>query len=281
MGSVLEILIVENREKIADKAAEFVCQMVRHKLRAVLGLATGNTPTGLYRRLIQHYEAGDLSFGQVSTFNLDEYLGLAPGSPQSYRHFMARELFDRVDIPAGNTYLPECAQDQDPRAVGPAYEALIAAHGGIDMQILGIGRNGHIGFNEPTSSLASRTRVKTLTRRTVEDNHRLFGRDEFQPQLAITMGIATILDARRILLLAAGEHKAAAIRAAVEGAISAMHPASVLQQHPRVRVVLDEAAASQLELQDYYRWVHAQADSIEHRFAGGSVGDPWFQTEDF
>ena len=272
----MEVIILEDAEQVAEKAAEVVCRMVACKPAAVLGLASGSTPVGLYRRLVARHRDGQLSFAEVTTFNLDEYIGLAPDSPRSYRSFMARELFDHIDIAPQRTHLPACAPGQDPRAVGPAYEALMAAHGGIDLQVLGIGGNGHIGFNEPSSSLASRTRVKTLTRRTVEDNRRLFEPDEFQPSLAVTMGISTIMEARRVLLLATGQHKAAAVQAAIEGAISAMHPASVLQAHPRVRCVLDEAAASGLQLREYYDWVYRQAESIERQYGAQAPGDPWF-----
>ena len=273
----MEVIVFDNSEQVAATAADMVCEMVSIKPNAVLGLATGSTSIALYRNLIQRYRLGALSCKEVTTFNLDEYLGIAPDNPQSYRHFMAQHLFDHVDIDRHNTHLPECPPGIDPRAVGPAYEEKIRRRGGIDLQILGIGSNGHIGFNEPTSSLGSRTRVKTLARGTIEDNGKLFRHGEFQPHMAITMGIATILDARRILLLATGEHKAAAVRAAVEGAISAMHPASVLQQHPRVRVIVDAAAASQLTLRDYFRWVHEQNASIAAKHGGSADADPWFQ----
>ena len=272
----MEVIIVDDSAQVADQAAAIVCQMVRHKPDSVLGLATGSTPIDMYRRLVALHQSGHLSFAQVVSFNLDEYIGVAPDAPQSYRSFMKRVLFDAVDIPAAQTFLPECAPGQDPRAVGPVYEALIAKHGGIDLQVLGIGGNGHIGFNEPTSSLASRTRVKTLTRHTLRDNHSGFDAQARQPSMAITMGIATIMAARRVLLLATGERKAAAIRAAIEGPIAALHPASVLQAHPRVRMVVDEAAASQLSLRDYYHRVHTQAEWIAGKYDGSRVGDPWF-----
>ena len=276
----MEVIIFSGADQVAEYAADIVGQMLAHKPDCVLGLATGSTPVAMYRCLAQRYRDGALSFARATTFNLDEYLGLDSDNSHSYRSYMRRELFDHVDLESERTHLPECAPGEDPRAVGPAYESLINKCGGIDLQILGIGRNGHIGFNEPSSSLASRTRVKTLARRTVSDNHRLFDSPAEQPGMAITMGVATIMDAHRVLLLATGEHKAEAVRAAVEGSISAMHPASVLQAHRRVRVLVDEAAASRLTLVEYYRRVHTQAEWIAGEFSVSGVCDPWFQDGD-
>jgi glucosamine-6-phosphate deaminase len=273
----MEVIILQDAGAVAEKAADWVSQVLAYKPSTGLGLATGSTPIALYRQLIQRYQQGSLSFRQTITFNLDEYLGLCPEHPQSYRSFMSRNLFDHVDIQPANIYLPECGEGDDPRSVGDAYERQIADSGGIDLQILGIGNNGHIGFNEPTSSLGSRTRVKTLARSTIQNNSQLLNAGEFQPHLAITMGIATIMDAQRILLMATGEHKADAVKAAIEGAISAMTPASVLQQHQRVRVIVDEPAASKLELTDYYRWVHHESKSIAADHGGAEAIDPWFR----
>jgi len=225
---------------------------------AVLGLATGRTPLALYRQLIAAHENSALSFRDVMTFNLDEYLGVCPEDSQSYRSYMQRELFDHIDIDTSNTYLPACATDENPLDVGRRYEQEIRAAGGIDIQVLGIGQNGHIGFNEPSSSLKSRTRVKTLTRETIADNRQYFEGPKSQPQLAITMGIATIMDAHEILLLATGAEKAEAVRQSIEGPVSSMWPASILQMHERVTVLLDEEAASALTRQDYYNWVQDQ-----------------------
>ena len=186
--------------------------LLRGNPAAVLGLASGQTPRAMYRELIREHRENGLSFRDVTTFNLDEYVGIEPGSPHSYRAYMQRELFDHVDIDTASTFLPECPPGADPRKVGPAYEAHIARVGGIDLQLLGVGVNGHIGFNEPASSLASRTRIKTLTRETIEANRPHFDDPAKQPQLAITMGIASIMDAREILLLATGESKADAVR---------------------------------------------------------------------
>ena len=201
----MEIIVCRKAASVAEKGAELVEAMLRHKPNAVFGFATGATPLAMYRRLVERHRTGAISFLKSSSFNLDEYLGMDPGDPNSYRSYMDREFFQHVDMPRDHTHLPSCDPGENPGQVGPRYEAMIRAAGGIDLQILGIGHNGHIGFNEPSSSLVSRTRVKTLTPRTLEDNSRLFAEGDVQPSLAITMGIATIMDARRILLLATGE----------------------------------------------------------------------------
>ena len=262
----MEVIILKNTDDVADRAAQLVCELVTKKPGAVLGLATGGTPIALYQRLVAMYREGAVSFEDTATFNLDEYIGVAPDSRQSYRHFMNEHLFTHIDIDLANTHLPECLAGENPRVVGAAYEQRIAAAGGIDLQILGIGANGHIGFNEPTSSLASRTRVKTLTERTIADNSRLFDADEFQPHLAMTMGIATILESRHIFLLATGEHKAKSVRSTVEGPISAMCPASALQLHRHAVMILDETAASELSELDYYRWVSTQHEPLVNEY---------------
>ncbi len=262
----MEIIILKNAESVAAMGAELVAELLRVSPATVLGLATGGTQLSLYRKLVEKYRAGEISFKNATSFNLDEYLGVTPDNPQSYRAYMRREFFDHIDIDQHNTFLPECDEGQNPVRVGPAYERRINGAGGIDLQILGIGSNGHIGFNEPSSSLKSRTRVKTLTRQTFEDNSRLFSADEFQPTLAITMGIATIMDARRILLLATGTNKAEAVGNMIEGPVTAMCPASILQMHERVTVLLDETAASDLSNRDYYDWTHLQNESLKHRF---------------
>jgi glucosamine-6-phosphate deaminase len=245
---------------------ELVAELLRVSPAAVLGLATGGSQLALYRELVEKYQAGEISFASTTSFNLDEYLGVSPDNPQSYRAYMKRELFDQVDIDQRNTFMPACDEGQDPVLVGPGYEQKIRETGGIDLQLLGLGGNGHIGFNEPSSSLNSRTRVKTLSRRTFEDNSRMFSDKEFQPALAITMSIATIMDARRILLLATGKNKAEAVSAMIEGAVTAMYPASILQMHERVTVLLDESAAGQLLNRDYYDWTHLQNESLKDRF---------------
>lgn len=262
----MEIIILKNAERVAAMGGDLVTALLRVSPAAVLGLATGATQLALYRQLVAKHRAGELSFKHTTSFNLDEYLGVTAENPQSYRAYMQREFFEHIDIDPGKTFLPACGDGQNPVLVGALYEQAIRAAGGIDLQILGIGGNGHIGFNEPSSSLNSRTRVKTLTRQTVEDNSRLFAADEFQPKLAITMGIATIMDARRILLLATGENKADAVSKMVEGPVTAMCPASILQMHERVTVLLDEAAAGRLRNRDYYDWTHLQNESLKDRF---------------
>ncbi|MFC6673227.1 glucosamine-6-phosphate deaminase [Marinobacterium aestuariivivens] len=259
----MQVIIAESAQEVATLGADQVAELVQSRVDAVLGLATGSTPIALYRELIRRHRRGDLSFSGVRSFNLDEYLGLGPEHPQSYRYFMNRELFDHIDIQPENTRVPDGLGDAG--TVGDEYEALIEAAGGIDLQVLGIGRNGHIGFNEPSSSLGSGTRIKTLSPDTVRDNSRFFGPDEFQPRLAITMGIGTILRARRAMLLATGAAKADAVRAMVEGPLSASCPASALQLHPRALVILDPEAASALEHHDYYHWVRRETDRLAVR----------------
>lgn len=265
----MDVIILKDGDAVAAEGAVLLRQVLQRKANAVFGLASGRTPLAMYRRLVADCRDAGLSFREVTTFNLDEYLGLPPGDPQSYRAYMQRELFDHIDIDVSNTFLPECGAGADPLETGQTYEALIRSRGGIDLQVLGIGRNGHIGFNEPTSSLRSRTRIKTLTRETIAANKQYFEDPATQPQLAITMGIATIMDAGHIVLLATGADKAQAVRQSIEGPVSAMWPASMLQLHEKVSVLLDEAAASTLALRDYYYWVAEQKrklfDSLEKR----------------
>ena len=263
----LEIIILKQAEDVATMGADLVAALLRTNPAAILGLATGDTQLSLYRQLVERHLAGGISFRHTSSFNLDEYLGVAAANPQSYRSYMDREFFDRIDIDKQNTFLPYCEEGQNPRLVGAQYEQKIQAAGGIDLQLMGIGANGHIGFNEPSSSLGSRTRVKTLTRQTLKDNSHLFAEDEFQPKLAITMGIASIMDARSILLLATGENKAVAVGKMIEGPVSAMCPASILQMHERATILLDEKAAAELKNRDYYDWTHRQNESLKSRFS--------------
>ncbi|MFN4905209.1 MAG: glucosamine-6-phosphate deaminase [Planctomycetota bacterium] len=218
---------------------------------SVLGLATGSTPLGLYQQWIKRHRAGEISFRNVVSFNLDEYYGVPPEDPQSYHYFMQENLFKHIDILPLNTHIPK-TDCQDLPASAEAYEIAIAQAGGIDLQILGIGTEGHIGFNELGSSLSSATRVKTLTSKTRQDNARFFASMDQVPKMAITMGLGTIMNARAILLLATGVHKAATIRDTVEGPVTAMVPASILQFHPNATVVIDQAAASKLAHLDYY-----------------------------
>lgn len=252
----MEIIVNETSDQACQAAARLIARLLREKPDAVLGLATGGTPLPLYRELIRMHREEGLDFSRVTTFNLDEYVGLAPDHPQSYHHFMWTEFFQHINIRPENTHIPDGLTPDVP-ACCEAYERDIAAAGGIDLQVLGIGSDGHIGFNEPSSSLASRTRIKTLTPRTLKDNARFFGGDERQvPHHSMTMGIGTILEARRIVLLAFGPKKANAVAAAAEGPVTALLPASALQLHPVTKVFLDEEAASSLQRLDYYRWVY-------------------------
>jgi len=251
----MEIVIQPNPEEASRIAAHIVANLVRAKPDGVLGLATGSTPLGLYRELVRMHREERLDFSQVTTFNLDEYVGLAKEHPQSYHAFMEEHFFRHVNIQRDRIHIPD-GMAADVPAECAAYEEAIRSAGGIDLQILGIGGDGHIGFNERSSSLASRTRIKTLTARTRADNARFFGRPEDVPLHVITMGVGTIMETRGVLLLAFGENKARAIAEAVEGPITAMNPASILQMHPVAKALLDEPAASQLKLGDYYHWVY-------------------------
>jgi glucosamine-6-phosphate deaminase len=210
----------------------------------------------LYRELIRLHREEGLDFSQVVTFNLDEYIGLPADHEQSYRRFMNENLFEHINIRMENTHVPD-GMAEDVPATCAAYERAIVDAGGIDLQVLGIGSDGHVGFNEPTSSFASRTRIKTLTRQTVADNARFFDGDEsLVPHHCITMGIGTIMDARMNIMLAFGDNKAEAIAATVEGPVASIMPASILQHHPAAKIFIDEAAASRLRLADYYQWVY-------------------------
>lgn len=251
----MKILIVADKATAARRTADMIARQVATKPASVLGLATGGTMEPVYATLVAEARAGRFDMARAKTFNLDEYVGLSPDHPQSYRHFMQEHLFGPLGMARDSTFLPN-GDAADPAAEAERYDHAIAAAGGIDLQLLGLGANGHIGFNEPTSSLASRTRVKTLTRRTIEDNARFFGAGETVPRYAITMGIGTIMEARSVVLLATGGSKAAAIAAMVEGPVSARIPASVLQFHRDTTVICDEAAAAHLQLRDYYETVH-------------------------
>ena len=256
----MEVIIVADAEQMSEMAAGIIRDQILVKPDCVLGLATGSTPEATYKRLVRHHTEDGLDFSRVTTFNLDEYLGLPPTHEQSYHHFMWDRLFGHVNADPARIHVPK-GMSADPEAFASWYEDEIEAAGGIDLQLLGIGGDGHIGFNEPGSSLGSRTRVKTLTKQTIEDNARLFfgkGREHLVPRFSITMGVATILDAQRILLLAAGAQKAVICQQFIEGPVTAMVTASALQFHPAVTVILDEAAASKLHFREYYKWVQEQ-----------------------
>ena len=244
-----EVVILDSREQAGELGAEFVARLVAAKPDAVLGLATGSTPLPLWHALA----ARALDLSRVRGFALDEYIGLPPGHPESYRAVITREVVEPLGLTPALVHVP--GDDGGPvETAGARYEAAIAAAGGVDIQVLGIGRTGHIGFNEPGSSLASATRVKTLTEQTRLDNARYFDSLDDVPRHCLTQGLGTILRARHLLLFAFGEAKAAAIAGAVEGPVSSSLPGSAIQLHPLVTVIVDEAAASQLEHADYYRF---------------------------
>lgn len=255
----MRIVVCQSPEQVAKAAAQesieylgLACSGSGQKVEpVVLGLATGSTPLGLYEQWIERYRAGEISFRNAVSFNLDEYCGVAPDDVRSYHYFMQENLFKHVDFLPQNTHIPK-TDCSDLPASAEAYEIAINQAGGIDLQILGIGTEGHIGFNELGSSLSSATRVKTLTAKTRQNNARFFESLEHVPRMAITMGLGTIMNARAILLLATGLHKAQTIRDTVEGPVTAMVPASILQFHPNATILLDQAAASKLAHLDYY-----------------------------
>ena len=259
----MQIVILDTIDAVARYGAAVFLRQIAAKPSSVLGLATGSTPLALYRQLIAANRRGEVSFTQVRSFNLDEYLGLAGDHPQSYRHFMNTHLFEHIDIDPANTHVPP-GDAADPLLACGEYDRLIAATGGIDLQLLGIGRNGHIGFNEPSSGLTSRTRVKTLTQATIDDNARFFASGEFQPHLSITMGIGTIMEARKVVLLATGAAKADAVKAAAEGPLTASCPASALQMHGDALLLVDSAAAAGLERKAFYQHVERENQKLLH-----------------
>jgi glucosamine-6-phosphate deaminase len=248
------VVITENYEALSTKGAQIVANHLSKKPDLVLGLATGNTPLGLYKELIRLHKEERLDFSRVTTFNLDEYLGLAPAHPQSFYSYIHQNFVNHVNIAPKNVHVPDGSIQQNFEQYCEDYEQSIRDAGGLDLQILGIGKTGHIGFNEPTSSLASRTRIKTLAELTLQENQKAFGSEKVPP-CAITMGIGTILDAKRILLLASGNNKGDAVAKAIEGPITSTITASALQMHVDVTVVLDEAAASSLAYKAYYQRV--------------------------
>lgn len=248
----MEVVIQRDGDAVASVVADAIDRLVSSKPDAVLGLATGSSPLGVYGELVRRHRAGGIAFGRTTAFLLDEYIGLPPGHPESYRAFISQHFSDLVDIDPAKIHVPD-GQASDVEAACADYEAEIHAAGGIDLQLLGIGADGHLGFNEPTSSLASRTRVKTLTEQTRNDNKRFFGDIDDVPRHVLTQGIATILQARHLVLIAIGDGKAEPIARAVEGPVASMCPASAIQLHPHATVVIDEAAAAHLTLGDYYR----------------------------
>ncbi len=246
----MDIVIRADSAALSDEAAAIVLGEISRKPDLVLGLATGKTPLGLYERLRKSPEA----FARVRFFNLDEFHGLAPGDRWSFHRVLREQLVDAVKHDPANVHLFR-GDASDLEAAAEEVEREIAAAGGIDLQILGLGRNGHLGFNEPGSSLGSRTRVKTLQPETMADYLQTLDSQARLTSFVITMGIGTILGSRRALLLAAGRDKAEIVKAMVEGPVTAEVPATALQLHSRVTVILDEAASSQLKRRDYWKWV--------------------------
>jgi glucosamine-6-phosphate deaminase len=255
----MEIIIQPTAEAATSVAARVIARLLQEKPNAVIGLATGSTPLLLYRALIEM----KLDWNRVTTFNLDEYIGLPKEHPQSYYSFMWENLFRHLNIAPENVHIPD-GNAKDIPSFCAAYEQRIRSAGGIDLQVLGIGTDGHIGFNEPTSSLASRTRIKTLTPQTRQDNARFFASLDEVPTHCITMGIGTIMEARQNLMLAFGANKAHAITEAVEGPITSINPASILQMHPDAKFCLDLDAAAELQRAEYYRWVYDNKPEWQH-----------------
>jgi len=250
----MEVIIRPSAEAAADLVAWVFARELRLYPRIVLGLATGRTMEPVYARLVAMHREENLDFSACRTFNLDEYVGLPPSDPHSYRHYMNRHLFDQVNIQPRNTHLPDgMAEDLDAECA--KYEQSIGRAGGIDLQLLGIGQTGHLGFNEPLSAFRSRTMVRALSPVTRVQNGGLFENPDQIPRRAITMGVGTILDCRRCILLACGRDKAAIVAKALEGPITSMISATALQLHPQCLVVVDEAASGKLKEAAHYRWL--------------------------
>lgn len=250
----MEVIIKSSYDEICEEAACIIQQEWQKKNSLVLGLATGESPLGVYKKLTEMNQRNEIDFSSAIAFSLDEYLGLEEDHPQSFAYYMKENFFNHINIKTKNIFRLE-GRPMDIENHCQEYEEKIKNYGGIDIQILGIGRNGHIGFNEPGSSLSSRTRVKTLTEETIRDNARFFSDKQEVPRFCLTMGIGTVMEAKVIVLLASGKGKSEAIKNCVEGPVTASVPASVLQLHPRVIIVVDEEAGSLLTNKDYYKWV--------------------------
>ena len=249
----MEILIQPTAERASELTAALVGKRLLAKPDLVLGCATGRTMESVYKKLVELHHDG-LDFSGCRTFNLDEYVGLAPEDKRSYHFYMLERLFDQVNINLERTHLPK-GDAEDLEAESAHYEQLIREAGGIDLQLLGIGETGHIGFNEPLSSLMSRTREKALTPTTREQNADFFGGADHVPLRALTMGVGTILEAKEIIMVVTGSAKAEILALATEGPVTAMISATALQLHPNCKVIVDEAAAEQLKGKEYYRWI--------------------------
>lgn len=251
----MEVVILKDAREVGRAAAAAFAATLRRKPDAVLGLATGSSPLPVYDELARLHAEDGLDFSKASGFALDEYVGLPEDHRESYRSVIRRDFASRVNIDPANVHSPDGGAEDLEAACG-AYEAAIEAAGGVDIQILGIGTDGHIGFNEPASSLASRTRIKTLLEQTRKDNARFFDSIDEVPHHVLTQGVGTIMQAQHVVLVATGAAKAEAVHGLVEGPVTAMCVASVLQFHPRATIIVDEAAASSLRLADYYRHVY-------------------------
>jgi glucosamine-6-phosphate deaminase len=250
----MEVIVKSSYDEICEEAALIIQQEWEKKSTLVLGLATGATPLGVYKKIIEMNQRNEIDFSSIIAFSLDEYLGLEEDHPQSFAYYMKENFFKHINIKMENIFRLE-GKPPDIETHCQEYEEKIKSYGGIDIQILGIGRNGHIGFNEPGSSLSSRTRVKTLAEETIRDNARFFTDEQEIPRFCLTMGIGTVMEAKIIILLASGKDKSEAIKNCVEGALTASVPASALQLHPRVKILVDEEAGSLLTNKDYYKWV--------------------------
>jgi glucosamine-6-phosphate deaminase len=253
----MEVVVQLDPDKVCKYAASVVAEQIRKKPTSVFGLAAGSSQLGMYLELIRLHREEGLDFSQVKTFNLDEYVGLPPDHPCSYHSVMTKNFFSHINIPESNIHIPD-GMSKDIGGECDQYEAEIRKAGGIDIGMLGVGADGHIGFNEPTSSLGSRTRLKMLTEKTRYDNSRFFSTFDDVPRHVITMGVGTIMDSRRVMLIAFGKQKADIITRLVEGPVTSIVPASVIQFHPKAKVVVDEAAAQKLKLKHYYKWAFEQ-----------------------
>jgi len=253
----MEVVIAKNYDEMSKIATNIIRDQILKKPNSVLGLATGGTPVGTYKELVRMHKQEGLDFSKVITFNLDEYLGIPDDHPERYMNFMKSNLFNQINIRPDAIHVPTNIWEHVEEFC-QWYEDEIDKAGGIDLQLLGIGPDGHIAFNEPTSSFASRTRVKTLDESTIKANARFFNNDESKvPKYAVTMGVGTILEAKTLLLLANGKKKAGIVAQFIEGPITSMITASALQLHPKPIVVLDEDSASDLKLKDYFKWVYS------------------------
>lgn len=260
----MDVVIVESPEEVGRAAADLVADLVLAKPTAVLGVATGSSPLTTYAELAARVRAGELSFARARAFALDEYVDIPLDHPQSYHRVIQQEVTGPLGFDPSAVHVPD-GRAADLEQACAAYEAAMQETGGVDLQLLGIGGNGHIGFNEPTSSFASRTRVKTLSEQTRRDNARFFASPDEVPTHCLTQGLGTIADARRLVLVAQGSQKAAAVARAVEGPVSSMCPGSLLQLHARATVIVDEAAAAELTLTDYYRYANAHKAGLRSR----------------